>query len=525
MLARLLFGCDPQERWRRMALLCAMLVGIGLRFYNYAIRPPSLWQDEAYWAMKVLRTEAIEAQIRPLGFMLVTQGLVHSLSVAAWVYRLLPFIASLVAMLLAPYVAVRLFRSVWAQVFSVLLLAVSPVLLEMAVEFKHYGCEVGVYVAVLAAFLNHRERQTFRSLALLLGLGWFSFFFSITVIFLYPVVFGTLLWDAFKRKHWRRLIATGAVALVCVGTITTIYFTTWRGIKTQKAEKKWGTSYDVFYVKNGPHNQYGSRLSWSTAKYFELAAVTDIGRTLWKSERIAPARLDRMKQVDWALWSLLHLAGIAYLIGRRRYVELLALWTPLLFLTAFNLAGRWPAGAFRTNTFYAPLAAFLGCFAIEWLAQLPARLNFVAPSVASLLLIPTLYFRPALTEKGLWAKPGNFTAALRMLPETPAKSQHTLILDYASCRPWDYYTIYDAPLAELGPKLRRKYRMSCKRRTQEIRAEMARLATKKRGFWMLMTDSRKFEVIQEYAKRYCTKVETSFTRDRYHMLLRCERGK
>ena len=58
-----------------------------------------------------------------------------------------------------------------------------------------------------------------------------------------------------------------------------------------------------------------------------------------------------------------------------------------------------------------------------------------------------------------------------------------------------------------------------------LRAEMARVATKRRGFWMLMTDSRKFGVIKDYAERYCTRAETSYTPDRWHMLVRCERGK
>jgi len=196
MLARILLGTDEKQRFHRALLLAAVLVGLGLRVFNYAVRPPSLWQDEAYWAIKAIKTQAIDAQIRPLGFMLVTQLLLHTFKAAAWVYRILPFAGAMVSMLLAPYVALRLFRGAWTQLLSVTLLALSPVLLEMAVEFKHYGTEVGVYVGLLAALLYHREKRTLWSFCGLLGLAWFSFFFSITVIFFYPALFGVLLWDA-----------------------------------------------------------------------------------------------------------------------------------------------------------------------------------------------------------------------------------------------------------------------------------------------------------------------------------------
>jgi len=76
----------------------------------------------------------------------------------------------------------RLFRSQWVQLFSLLLLALNPVMLEMAVEFKHYGTEVGVYSILLAALLHHRETRSRASLALLLVLAWLGFFFSITII-------------------------------------------------------------------------------------------------------------------------------------------------------------------------------------------------------------------------------------------------------------------------------------------------------------------------------------------------------
>lgn len=518
---RLLVGNDDGQRVTRCLLLLATAFGLGLRIYNFVVRPPTLWQDEAYWAVKTLQTAAIDAQIRPLGFMLTTQLLLHLLGAAAWVYRLLPFVGSLVSMVLAPYVALRLLRSHWSQLLAVTLLAVSPIALEMAVEFKHYGTEVGVYVALLAAVLSYREKRSWTRLLFLLALAWVAFFFSITVIFAYPALFGFLGWQLWQEKNWRRLSACAGVALLCLSTITTIYFTTWRTIKSDKAENKWGTWYDVFYIENGLRTEYRSRLAWSTDKYFALASVPGVGRERWETARLAPTSLARLKTADLVLWSALHLAGLAWLVRKRRFLELAVLWSPLLFVTAFNLAARWPAGAFRTNTFYVPFAIFIASFGTEWFAELPERRRWLGSCFAALLLLPTLYFRPLLTEKGLFAKPGAFTEALQLLPTEPARNARRLIMDFESCRPWDYYTAYDEPFAEVGRKLRR-YRKLCRRTTKDLTRELARqVKTGQASLMLLLTDPRKFAPVTRAAQSSCRKLDVEWVRGQTHLLLRC----
>lgn len=519
-----LSAAPPAERNARLLVLLAVLVGIGLRFTNYWLHPPSLWQDEAYWAVKTLTTEAIDAQIRPLGFMLLTQGALRLFGAAAQVFRILPFLGSLLSMLLAPYVVARLFRSPWLRVAAAALLATNPVALEMAAEFKHYGTEVGVFMLLLAVTLRHFERRTTNSLLLLLVTAWLSFFLSITVIFAYPVIFGFLGWDALRSRQFRRLAMVAATTVACLATITTIYFTTWRGISANKAEQKWGTWYDVFYLKNGLKTQYDSRAAWTTAKYFELASVPGVGRELWRSKRVGEAALTRLKQVDRVAWGVLHVAGLLLLARRRRFLELGLLWSPLLFVTAFNLAGRWPAGAFRTNTFYVPYAIFIACQAGEWLVEWPvaALRRYVIPAFAVLLLLPTLAFHPGLFEKGLFGKPGQFTEALLLLPQNPPKRPQRLLMDFASCRPWEYYAFYDRSLLRARPNIRRDYVKDCRRRHKDIMSEFKRLVrTQPRGFAALMTDDRKFDAVERAARESCKNVEIQWVAGRTHLLVVC----
>jgi len=498
-------------------------LGLGIRVFNYCVDPPSLWQDEAYWAVKALTTAAIDAQIRPLGFMLVTQAALRVFGAAAWVYRTLPFFGSVLSMLLAPYVVTRLFRAYWAQLLAVALLALSPVAIEMAAEFKHYGTEVGVYVAVLAVALRYFEQRSLRNLCLVLGVAWFSFFFSLTVMFTYPALFAALAWDAWRAKKFRWLLGVAATAFVCLATIGTIYFTTWRTISAGRAEQKWGVSYDVFFIP-GAKAEHGSRASWTTAKYFELASVPGVGRGLWRSARLAEPTLEQLRSADRVLWSALHVAGLLLLLRRRRLLELAVLWSPLLFVTAFNLAGRWPAGAFRTNTFYVPYAVFIASMASEWFLELPRdwAKRFLGPVFAALLLVPTAWFRPGISHKGLWTKPGAFPQALLLLPHLQQKRPQKLLMDFASCRPWEYYAVHDVAFTKQRPEIRREYKPVCRRRQRDLLREFTRLmGSEPNGFAVLLTDDRKYPSLRKQARRSCASATETWVKGETHLLISC----
>jgi hypothetical protein len=522
MLARAMSTQDQRQRALRIALWGSAALGLLLRVRMYAVHPPTLWLDEAYWAMKALNTAAIDAQIRPLGFMLLTQFLLRLFGAAAWVYRLLPFVGGLVSMGLAPFVASRLFRAPWSQVLCVLLLALSPIALEMSAEFKHYGGEIGVYVGVLSAFFYFRDKRSLARLALLVGVAWLSFFFSITVVFLYPALFGTLLWEAWRNKQRRQLFIAAGAAVVCLATITTIYFTTWHTISAKKAENKWGTWYDVFYIQNGLKVTHDSRLTWTAAKYFELAAVPGADRAIWQSERVSDEALERLRNADLVLWGALHVAGLALLARRRRFAELALLWSPLWMVTIFNLAGRWPAGAFRTNSFYLPFAIFIASSAGEWFLHLNGLKRWLGPSFAALLVLSIVCLRPSLTEKALWTHPGAFTEALRLLPPNPPRNQRKLVMDFESCRPWDYYTAYDRAFASVGAGLRKRYEKRCLRTGKQLAQELNRLRkSQPAGFTFLLTDSRKFEFMQEVVKKSCPKSNLQFVHGRTHLIIHC----
>jgi uncharacterized membrane protein len=152
---RLLVGTWRSKAFR-LAVLSALLVGTWLRLRGYILDPPTLWLDEAAWAMRVLERPISRCSYRPVGFVVVTKWLVQALGATEPAWRALPFVASVGALWLMPFVASRLLRNQWLVVLTVILFAIHPVAIEMSVEFKQYGVEIGVFVVLLAAYLLHR---------------------------------------------------------------------------------------------------------------------------------------------------------------------------------------------------------------------------------------------------------------------------------------------------------------------------------------------------------------------------------
>lgn len=518
-----MLGTSHWQRALRLAMLLSVVLGLYLRVRLYAIRPSTLWEDEAYWAWKTLTLPVLTQTFRPPGFLLITKGLVTWLGPSELTFRALPFLASLAGLLTTPYVAKRSFRSDVTRLVVVALMAVHPAALTMSVEFKQYGVELGVFVVLLAAYLHYRERPGPRSLGLLLLLAWLGFFFSIIIIFLYPALFGVLLWDAAKSKKLRVLAVTGGAALLCVATIVTIYFTTWRHFNEGKAEKRWGDKYGVFYVPN----EQQSRAAWTLKKYADVASLPGYGRLRWKTDELSADSLERLVSVDRTFWLVLHVVGIAWLLWRRRLREAAWLWSPLLVMLVFNWVGRWPAGAFRTNAGIVPFTIFLAAYGLEALTELRARIaRLLLPVGALLALGPTFVMRPDWFQKGAFARPGRFDEVFDALLKTPRRSgRQQVLMDNSSCRPWRYYSGYDARTAKTtAPQITKRFTGRCVGSVGALSKSIAQNARQGRDTWVVLTDRRRDAAVEAATARACASVTRTAVGEGLHVLWHCESG-
>lgn len=512
-------GSTNGQRALKVATISALGLGLFLRVYLYAIRPSTMWEDESYWAWKTLNLPVLNQPFRPAGFLVLTKWLSNLLGPSGFTFRAIPFVASLVGLLATPYVANRLFRSELTRLAVVVVMATHPAALTLAVEFKQYGVELGVFVAILASYLHYRERPSKRSFALLLGLAWLAFFFSIIVIFLYPALFGVLLWDAFKAKQFRALAGVAGVALLCVATIVTMYFTSWRRIDSDWHEKKWGDKYDVFYTPNAEE----SRTAWSIKKYVAVATLPNFGRERWPARGLSDAALERAVKVDRYFWLGLHGLGIFWLIRQRRIRELLWLWSPIVVMTVFNLLGRWPTGAFRTNAGFIPFTLFLAAFGLEAAAALrPQLARVLLPLGFAFVVAPPLIMRPDWFVKGCFAPPGQFNEVFDALVQTPAKPKRTVVLmENSSCRPWKYYANYDAQFEKTtAPEIRKRFAQKCS--GNRLPKSIAALAANDADFWILVTNRSKDTSVERATRQYCRKPQVLEVGEGLHKLWHCE---
>lgn len=520
-------GGEKSDKAIRIAMAGVVALGTWLRVRAHLVDPPTLWLDEAYWAVNTITRSALDAQIRPFGFMQVTKWLHAMFGATELVFRLLPLLGSLAALWAMPFVALRLFESRLIALLAVFLLAVNRLAIEMAVEFKHYGLEMGVMIVLLAVYLVHRKVQQRWSLGLMLALAWAAFPFSLAVIFFYPGLFALLAWEAFSLRKWYRLLAVAGTAIACIATILAVYLSTWKGISQPKAEKKWGTYYGVFYLEGHPKEKHGTRLEWSVEKYFDMTAFPNVDRERWHSDALSRRAISEIATVDYAFWCVMYIAGLYCLVVRKRYEHLILLWTPLLVLMLFNFIGRWPAGAFRTNGFYLPYALLMSVLGIDWVAAGARGWKLIWPSLAGVVaVVPSLLLRPHWEAKGFWAAPGAFREALEVLVAGAPKGEgtRTILLDNNSCRPWSYYVEHDSKLPEQTRRALRKFRTVCARSEKSLTDHVRRLAASKRDarFSVILTKRTFFEPVETAARRHCPRLEASTIGERTHLVLRCD---
>jgi len=241
--------------------------------------------------------------------------------------------------------------------------------------------------------------------------------------------------------------------------------------------------------------------------------------------------------VGW-IFIALHLAGICCLLLRRKYDCLLLLWSPLLWVMIFNALHRWPAGSFRTNTFYIPYSILLAMLGLDWIATwgmsrkrwaLPAALTFplraTGPLMAALIVVPALWFRPSWQPKGAkWTETGAFREVLQVLAENrpPPSIKRWILLDNSSSRPWDYYLHYDALLPEQTKQaVLQSYRSTWTWGGSKFLNRVRRLARARKGreFWVMTSKPHYYDEVFRAMHRHCGRVESTSVRE--HLILRC----
>jgi hypothetical protein len=204
------------SRW----LVAAVVVGLALQGYHY-LRRPVMWHDEAYITVNILTKSAAEllgplryAQAAPPLFLWAERGLCLLLGDDLYVLRLVPFVASCLALLLFAAVT-RHWLPNTAAAWVVLLFGTSDRFLRHGCEVKPYAVDLFVSSAVLAAYTFTRGWPLRRRLALYALAAPPLLWLSYPACFLYAGLLVALL-----PEVWRELnLRTGLLYALWAGVV------------------------------------------------------------------------------------------------------------------------------------------------------------------------------------------------------------------------------------------------------------------------------------------------------------------
>jgi hypothetical protein len=431
------FGSSATERVTFSSTLAIVLAGLVFRARGFLFGARALWLDESNWTLFLLENRFGDENLRPLGFMALTRVLVDLLSPTEMVLRALPWVSGVMTLLLAPFLARRLYSSNAARLLFVTVIALHPAAIDLSKEFKPYSTSLALHVGLLLATLRYAESRGTKELVPVLLVAGAGTFFAQDVVFAYPGVFAVVGWAAFKHRR-THLPWIGSCALLLNVALALQYALIWSRIPDSESTY-WGNKYNVFHTDADQH----SYLRWSFHRFREIAEFPGHRRWLWESNLISADGLEGLRGVDSFAWSFAWLLGLGLLVRRRQVRAALLLVLPCLVLWLFNALDFWPMGAFRTNLcvlLYSTAIAVVP-FDGNW----ATRARRLAPVPAVLLVVvPLVVFeRDWHASKRAQCNDGDLPDALRKLVairrEKTSERTDVLLFSYGTCSEWEYY--------------------------------------------------------------------------------------
>jgi hypothetical protein len=159
---------------RDRLLLGLAALGLALRTRAFVFNR-AMWDDELMLALGVIDRGLGELLVEPLaygqsappGFLVLVWLVTRVIGTADWALRLVPFLAGIALLVAAVVLAEQALRSRAAQLTFVGIVAVSPLLVYYASEFKPYGSDATMVVLLLLAAHGRGRPDGMRRLAII----------------------------------------------------------------------------------------------------------------------------------------------------------------------------------------------------------------------------------------------------------------------------------------------------------------------------------------------------------------------
>ncbi len=341
---------------------CLLALGLGLRGFHYA-RNPSMWHDEAALVVNVLGKGFHEllgplflAEAGPPLFLWIERAVSLLAGDGTYVLRLLPFLASCLALVLLIPVARQLVRPA-AVPWVILLAACSDRLLWHSCEAKPYAVDVLCAAVVAALFGWPASWSLRRRLLVYAALAPAIIFISYPGCFLYGGVL-VALWPAVRRER-----AWGCYGLLGGVVATSFLLLAFGPVRAQHCEAM---------AQCWVHAFPDWRRFW-TVPTWTLFSTLDVVRYCFEPGGHALGLVAALGAV--CLWRS----------GRRAWVIVLALPGGLAWLA--SCVGAYPYAGARVEVFTLPATAvFIGAGLPPLWSWLGARTRLGAAALGALLL-------------------------------------------------------------------------------------------------------------------------------------------
>ena len=506
----------------RLLTVSVILLGLWLRCRGILFGPTlPLWSDESTWLV-FLKTQPLTTLfIRPIAFMGLTKVLVALFPPTEFVVRFLPWLGGLATVLLSPALARRLCQSNMARLLLIASIALHPAAIDLGRDFKPYSLGLTVHIGLLILAFNYVVRGRARDLYLVLGVAMLGVLFAQDIVFIYPGLFLTLFVVAWKQARKPHLLAIAASAVVTVGILVTLYLMIWRNLDQQGEKDYWGARYDVFYIPDSGRGS--SYVGWLSNKFADVLAMPGMRRDHWQSVEATDGPRPLGASLDRALWIGFAVVGAAVLVRRRRFYEILLLLGPLAVLMAFNAAGRWPFGAFRTNLFLlayvTPLTALAfdlrrrsttavvtataataptaTAAATETTATAPTKWWTPLPALAFVVLPFFALNKHFHTYKHTFSATSYFPDVIQHLVDAQSKDprgRELLLMDTRSCADWRYYVRYHPRFAAQREEIENdRFSVKCGKSTRKMLLRAASEIGRGERIWGVATGDRQKE--------------------------------
>jgi len=476
-------GKTPLERVVAALMVLFVLAGLAFRARGFLFEASAFWLDECVWAMNLTTRPLSQNLIRPPGFILISKALSVTFSPTETVLRALPWVAGIAVTLASPALARRLYQSLTSRLLFVAIICLNPAAIDFSKEFKPYSIGLLLHFSMILLALRYVETRRGRDLGLVLGGAALGCLFTQDLIFAFPGLFALLGLETFRKNRNHFFWVAGAAGLI-VTVIAAQYFFLWRHLPKDSSEY-WGNKYNVFYTGKGARNY----LSWAFERYRDMTGLPGIRREYWQDGGMEFAQRQMFRTADRVLWLTLHLMGLMVMVWRKRWREALLIALPVYVLWAFNAAGFWPFGMFRTNVFTVVYMTAIAAMAFD--VPSDPKLRWFAPIPAlAIVVLPIVVFEGVWhSRKQAFTYDSKIPQLLERLVRIGEGSdgRAPLILDRRSCDPWRFYTqFHPSTRARFAELLSENYDAHCLRDDTLIPAELQRYATSRQAVWIVL---------------------------------------